>query len=420
MIMNSGRRYLQLVWLHFLVIPGTLLGTFSAARGAEPIPPLMKTLLEIFPEQNGWFVESALGAVPGIPDEARAFFECPRVLVPGFHQIDLAAGKVLAAGMKLPVKKITRYDRKPGAAGLPGFRGVWCSTEEKSDAGFLLLTPNQNRYLIWARHCYYPAFAVDSIPSKIRDWYARSVADHLASVDYGVPAAVPPQAAERNLPVWMDLYPDTASGLVEQTGRFDSLLAAAAEMKIWGCSGFTEIVPTPATIDRFIATAVETLFENLNLSALQDEYRDFLAINGGPFPVNALTSNGFDTLPPGWYIFAVDRFGRVRIAATSGPAGSRSPGNHSAKHPSLSNHALLFPDQPLLAAGRFEVVLRDGHRAIQTVTAWSDHFFYCPLSVALPQDITDHSDDNLLSLGHLFASLKQMGVPPADLRIRKF
>ena len=420
MIMNSRRRYLQLAWLYSVAVLGAFLGTSSAAFGAEPIPPLMKTLLEVFPEQNGWFVEGPVGTVPGIPEEARAFFECPRVLVPGFNQIDLAAGKVLAAGLKLPVRKITRYDRKPGAVGLPGFRGVWCATEDKSTAGFLLLTPNQNRYLLWACHSFYPAFAVDSIPGKIRDWYARSVADHLASVDYGVPATVPPQAAERNLPGWMDLYPDTPSGSVEQTAEFDSLMAASREIRIWECAGLIEFVPTSATIDRFISAAAETLFENQHATRLQDEYRDFIETSGKTSPVSALTSKGFDTLAPGWYICAVDKYGRVRIAPTGEPGGGKAAIDQTPKRPSLSNHALLFPDQPLLTAGRLEVILQGGRRAIQTITGWSDHFFYSPFSTSLQMDIAGHSDEYLVTLGHFFASLKGIGVPLDDVRIRKF
>jgi carbamoylphosphate synthase large subunit len=90
------------------------------------------------------------------------------------------------------------------------------------------------------------------------------------------------------------------------------------------------------------------------------------------------------------------------------------------KRPILTNHALLFPDQPLLAAGRFEVLIRDNHRTLRTVTAWSDHFYYSPRSTTMKQDIMDRSDAFLPTLGHLFASLKEMGVPLAGLRLRKF
>src|SRR3972149_629045 len=69
------------------------LGSSSAVCRAEPMPPQIKALLEVFPEQNGWLVEGPVGAVPGIPDEARPFFECPRVIVPEHQKIAIAAGK---------------------------------------------------------------------------------------------------------------------------------------------------------------------------------------------------------------------------------------------------------------------------------------------------------------------------------------
>ena len=406
-------------WVGIAVL-AALFGSSSSVCHAEPMPTLMKALLEVFPEQNGWFIEGPVGAVPGIPDEVRPFFECPRVLVPEYPKIDLAAGKVLSAGLKLPVKKITRYDRKPGVVGLPGFRGVWCAGEEKPVTGFLLLTPNENRYLLWARRCFYPAFAVDSIQGKIRDAYARAVADHLTSVDYGVPAAVPPAAAERGLPAWMDLYPDTVESTPEQTAKFDSLMGVAAEMKFFGCSGFTEIVPTQAMVDRFTSAASETLFENQSLAALQDEYRDFLLTHAKKSPVITLSGSGFDSLATGWYIFAIDRYRRVRVAPTAEPGVAKKVADQSVKRPILTNHALLFPDQPLLAAGRFEILVRDSHRTLRTVTAWSDHFFYSPRSTTMKQDIVDRSDTFLLTLGHFFASLKDMGVQLGDLRLRKF
>ncbi len=392
----------------------------TVARAVQPLPPLMKTLIEVFPEQSGWFVEGPVGTAPGMPDDVRPFFECPRVIVPEYHKVDLAVGKAVSAEVKLSARKITRYDHKPGTPGLPGFRGVWCAAEDKTGPGFLLLTPNENRFLIWARHSYYPAFAVDSIQSKIRDAYARAVADHLTSIDYGVPATVPPHAVGRNLPAWMDLYPDTIETTPEQLARFDSALTVAVEMKLGECSGFTEAAITQATVDRFIAGAKDTLYENLRAPALQYEYGNFLRSTVKRAPVIALTPAEFDSLPPGWYIFAVDQYRRVRVARTTEPSLVKATAGLTSNSPTLSNHALLFPDQPLLAAGCFDLALRNNQRSIRTVTIWSDHFFYSPMSPSIQRDILDSSDTVLPTLGHFFACLKAMGVVLDGVRIRKF
>lgn len=398
----------------------TIASVCSSAHAVQPLPPLMKTLMQVFPEQDGWFVEAPAGTVPGIPEAARAFFECPRVIVPEYHKIDLAAGKVVSAEVKLSTRKITRYDHKPGAPGLPGLRGVWCAAEVEPSQGFLLLTPHENRYLLWARQSYFPSFAVDSIQPKFRDAYARAVSDHLTAVDYGVPTTVSPRAVERNLPSWMDLYPDTAEITSEQITRFDSLMAGAAEMKLWGCAGFTEVAATQAAVDRFVGAATDTLFQNLREAALQTEYQGFLKSGIKRAPIITLTSAGFDSLAPGWYIFGVDEYRRVRIARTIEPSLFRATASQTAKSPSLSNHALLFPGQPLLAAGSFDVALRDSKRSIRTVTIWSDHIFFSPASPSVAREISERSDAILLSLGHLFACLKDIGVSLDGVRIRKF
>lgn len=387
-----------------------------SARAADPLPLLMETLSAVVPEQDGWFIEAPLGAIPGMPDDSRAVFDSPRVLVPTIDVIDLAVGKILAAGQRIPVKRITRYDHKPGLRGLPGFRGVLCEVDSQPGAGFVILTPHQNRFLIWARRQYFRELSNDSTPGKVRDWYARSVSDHLASIDYRVPDATPPSATERDLPAWMDLYPPRPSPAMAEDS-LDSVRSAAAEMALWGCGGFTEIVPTPAMIERFITSAPETLYTNRDPALLQSAYRDFFAKGGEMSAVNALTRAAFDTLSVGWYIFGVDRYGRVRIADAPAPVPRDKPQEQRRNFP---GHMMLFSEQPLAAVGEFEILSRDGQPVLRTVTIQSDHYLDSRFSSAVTNEISQHSDEHLLCLGHLFASLKKIGVPLDNVRIRKF
>jgi hypothetical protein len=168
------------------------------------MPPIMQTLLEVFPEEKGRFVDEPFGATSEMPAEARQFFETFRVVVSSVDDIEKTLARLFAASSRLPIKKITRYDRNPGAPGLPGFRGVWCQTEDESQIGFSIVTINENRFLIWAKMGYYPFFANDSVNPKVRDQYARDVSQYLAGLDLKVPDNEAPPASGRGLPERMD------------------------------------------------------------------------------------------------------------------------------------------------------------------------------------------------------------------------
>lgn len=397
----------------FLILSSTV-----ETRAARPMPPMMQTLLTVFPEERGWFVDSPLGSAPNMPEKARAVFEQPRVIVPDLDGLQIALGRLFASSGQLAIKKINRHDEKPGIDGLPGLRGIWCEMEDESLVGFSILTPNQNRFLIWAKDHYYPAFAIDSIERKVRDWYARSVSEYLASIDYDVPDNPVPDAAERRLPSWMELYP-APPPMDESSGeKLNDLMAANAEIKIWGWGGLTAFIPSESAIERFISSATDTLYTDKDAALFQGEFRRFLEAGGRPDQVIALTRGVFDTLSPGIYSFAVDAYGRIRVARR---ATVQMPYASNANTSSAQvGHDMLFPGSSVLTAGSLEIARSQDQTAIEMISTRSESYFYSVISPTVREDVVRNAETYLLSLGHLFASLRSMQVPLDGVLIRKF
>lgn len=395
-----------------LLIVAAVLAPFSGiANSAEPVPSLMKTLLGIFPEGKGWFVEGPLGATPETPKDIVPFYTQPRVIVPSVDDVEAAAGRLFAAGSLLPIRRVTRFDEKPGAKGLPGFRGIWCETESKDDLGFLILTPNQNRFLLWARQGYFPALTSEGIEPKVRDWYARSVADHLVSLDFRVPDNLPPRATERSLPDWMELYPALPPAAVSDDAKLIEFLMMHRELHMGQCQGVTGFIPTGQTIAQWIDAAPETLYTTPAAATLQSMFKTLSDAGQSRAVINPLTRVGFDSLHVGAYLYAIDRYGRVRI--TRGNPASL------VDKPALS-HALVFPGEPVLAAGWMTIGALDTNRVVTMVSPYSEDFACSRYSPTFRDDVTMGIDRFSVTMGHLFASLRAIGIPYDEVLIQKY
>jgi hypothetical protein len=392
-----------------LVAIGLWMAGTTAVSAFEPMPPIMQTLLQVFPEKNGWFVDEPLGAVPATPDEAKPFFTCFRVIVPDLESLDKAIGRLMANAPKLPIKKITRYDREPGAPGLAGFRGIWCKTEDDSQVGFAIVTVNQNRFLLWAKQGYYPSLAVDSINAKVRDQYARDVSRYLAGVDAKVPDNEVPQAAGRMLPEWMDLYPPRPDVRAGTGTLWHTLWSKYREIRAWGISGVRAVVPTPETIEKIIASAKDTLWSNPDEPLIQHAFDDLSTTSWEPSWTKVLDKEQFERLRSGEHIFAVDRFGRIRYSEC----------DESGSIPS----ELLFPGTRLLTSGDFTIARPSEFdvnppRRLKAISVGGGFFF----SLNYP-DLMENaivlSDTLLMTIGHFLGALRNEGIPVDDVLICK-
>jgi hypothetical protein len=152
---------------------------------------------------------------------------------------------------------------------------------------------------------------------------------------------------------------------------------------------------------------------------LTREYRQFFERGGDVRVMQTLTAEGFDTLAPGEYFFAVNVAGKVRLGRELLRAEVRRIEEETGRKVPRANHAFLFPGEPLLTAGAFFVEHDDGKPYITEVNAQSGHYFYSNVSATIREDISERSDHYLLTLGHFFCSLEQLGIPHQDLLIRK-
>lgn len=391
-----------------------LLSLAAPVFAFEPMPPIMQKLLEVFPEENGRFVDEPFGSIEQMPKEARALFETFRVVVPTPNDIDKNLARLFSASSHFPIKKITRYDKEPGAPGLPGFRGAWCQTEDESQVGFSIVTTNQNRFLIWAKMGYYPAFANDSINPKVRDQYARDVSQYLAGIDFKVPDNEAPEAGGRGLPEWMDLIKpvsDPWDASLEQ----QPTIPLVQEIRTWDLRDVKAVVPTPALTEQIIAGALQNLYVNRDMSWIQRDYEDLYRSGAEPpFQIQCLTKLGFAQLERGHaYQFAIDRYGRVRRCPATGEGDI---GISSSLH---------FPGIPLLSTGTFHV---------RGVPEWAQmnpaelgglvcnncSYFWAFRSMSnLPPDSANAAmGKNLVALGHFLRIMRDFDVSLDNVLIR--
>ncbi|HUU46223.1 MAG TPA: hypothetical protein VM118_10875 [Acidobacteriota bacterium] len=383
----------------------------------EPMPDIMQRLLQVFPERDGWFIEEPLGAAPQTPEGAQPFFATFRVVVPDVDAVELAMGHLSTAQEILPTHKITRYDRKPDAPGLPGFRGVWCRTEDDSLVGFSILTPNQNRFLIWAKYQYYPTLDDDAVGRKAREKYARDVSQYFASLDAGVPDTEPPRAIRQELPERIDLYPPITEAPL--TLRPREWRDRSAEIRAWGLTGVVAFQPTREAIDRFIEQAPDTLWPNREIEFIQRLFRQWSDLGNSPRSIRTLARGAMPDTEHESDFFAVDRYGRVRFARDD--AGLESHNKLTYGFRSYGRHAILFPGAPIRAGGFFHIGAAENQAVIERVSADAGAYYYSNvLGDAGYHDIALLTDFFVASLGHVFAALQQAGVSLEDVTIRKF
>lgn len=377
----------------------------TPAFAFEPMPPIMQALLQVYPEEGGQFIDEPFGSTDQMPDEARPLFETFRVVVPTVDDIEKNLARLFGASSYLKIRKITRYDRDPGAPGLPGFRGVWCQTENKDDVGFSIVTINQNRFLIWAKMGYYPAYGNDSINPKVRDQYARDVSQYLAGVDLKVPENVAPEAGGRGLPAWMGIQPS-----VTQEGEWwsicrDSLALRSNEINSWGFRGVWAIAPTAETIDSIIAHVRDTLWSNAMAATLQSQFQRVVEGFYSRHNVSTLTKARFDSLSYGTeHDFVVDRFGRIRIC-------QRPPEGESNQPPEL-----YFAAAPILTHGAFRTrrVPEWSHGIppeLETVRVeCSPYFINSAQSIEGRNRFQPALDEHMQSVGHFLRAVRDLGI----------
>lgn len=390
----------------------TFLLVTTTASAFEPMPPIMQKLLEVFPEENGRFVDEPFGSTSEMPAEARPLFETFRVVVPGPDDIEKNLARLFAASSHFPIKKITRYDKDPGAPGLVGFRGIWCQTEDESQVGFSIVTINQNRFLIWAKIGYYPAFANDSINPKVRDQYARDVSQYLAGIDLKVPDNEAPLASGRGLQEWMGLYRSpTTDQWAGYTTSVKPVLERDQEINAWGISGIVALKPTQATLTRIIETAPDTVVCDHDPEFLQSDLNRLVS-GEHESRIVPISLSGLDLSSGLDHSFAIDRYGRVRLL---GMPGEGEVGVQI---------ECLFPGVCITAVGLVSAARDPGESAMKPhtplfVATYPSRYFFSMAYDSPTKTIQAANDLQLRCLGHLLRVLRTLTYPIDDVLISK-
>jgi hypothetical protein len=181
--------------------------------------------------------------------------------------------------------------------------------------------------------------------------------------------------------------------------------------------------PTPGAIARYIETAPDTLWPSREIGLIQHAFR--IRADGGLAlgAVRALSSAELLRTEPRRYVFAVDRYGRLRCAEYADPPETVSDAlrGRDRMMTRLGLQALLFPGSPILTGGTFRGGLAGDDPAIEWVAADAGAYFYSWVPGGSDAaEVAALSDTYVETLGHFFAAASDLGIALDRVIIRKF
>jgi|GEM_PF-6731602 len=286
------------------------------------------------------------------------------------------------------------------------------------DQTFALTTVNGLRGYLWYAENAPRAKAMDTAMPGFLEEYAGKLDLYLDSIESGHFDARHPVPAEHELDSSLAFYVSSPSPTIRGRKNYNEYLDEHTEIRTDNIRGVTAFVPTAKTLARLKKKAPEELHSNKEAARLQDVYKQFIERGGDWSHFQTLTREGYDTLSRGEYLFVVDRYGAIRFCLQ--PLESeltRSERATGKKLPRVS-HALLVHGQPVLTAGTFTVDEREEHKIVE-VNAYSEQYFYSNLARTVKKDISEKSNEYLLTLGHFFRALERLDIPHKHILISK-
>ncbi len=268
------------------------------------------------------------------------------------------------------------------------------------------------RFNIWYKHLLYDSIAM---PESYRD----AVRSYLGQASSGHFDAIPPKAVEYGLPPELDFYPERPPYVIEGYQNYKDFLHSHAEIETEFISGVTAFVPTLETLDRLRKNAPREAFLNRETEKFQEEFREFLERGGQMSILQTLTREGFDTLKAGEYFFAVGMSGRIRFGRELMREEVKRIEEETGHKVPRANHAFLFPGEAILTAGAFFISDCEPGK-ISKVNAQSGHYFYSNIRPTIREDISEHSNYYLTTLGHFFNALDELAIPYDGIVVSKF
>jgi hypothetical protein len=390
---------------------------------------VLESLQALYPEEMGFKVEAPIEPEGGTREDFARLLKAFRVVViPPHVTVSDASRRLLQPGS--PFKQL--LDHGEHGEFLPeapvGYSGVLASARlNKKLVDLNFITVNMNRWLIWAKTHYFPVWKGER-DTPMQE-YAAAVSQYMRRNDFGNINTEEPKASALRAPRKADLYGSVGAWSVDP-GEYSSIVLAHREMDFHLAKGVMSFVAGEGAIDWLTGHGGKTRFYENNQAHVQRIFQSFIEEGRSFLELRTLTPELIKELEPGRYFYAVDEYGRIRF-------GSRN--TNEAKDPmslwterAKAYECLLFPGQPVLAAGEFliaedapplEASLSDYSSAparLRSVNAFSGYFFYRPGGKRLKKDVRDMSDKYLVSTGHFLKALRRMGVPPDGIRISKF
>jgi len=380
-------------------ITGPALDTLMAAQDLK----LQKQLEAQFDESQGYLVTGPFDPRLDILEVARPIFNSVRVLVPDRDSYYYG------------IRDTRKRSIPVGHAGYDGHL-YEINIGDRVDT-VLMMTYNQNRYLIWLKQVTELGWNTVASPKLAR--YTISLRNYFGHLDtHNFDVTMPP-AEKFVLPESIELFAPDRDPIFKNDSVYIALLDRHKSINLPIVGGDTMFVLTPEKAAWFKENAPYEAFPNKSEAHLQEEYRDFIQHNGDITQLKVLTKELFDGLSDGEYIFAVSLTGKIRIAVRLTADDIAHIEKATGQKPPVPSQALLFPGEPVLTAGSF-VVDASAQNKLALINAYSEPYFYSKIDPSVKEDIAERSDHYLTTLGHLFKSLDRLGIDYSGAHISKF
>ena len=389
---------------------------------------VIRSLETIFPESMGFRVHAPLEPRGGTREDYSRLVKAYRVIVPPEITMTEAARRFTAGS-----SPFTRcIDTEQDVGFLPvtpvGYSGAPVTAKlDKKIVDVHFLTVNMDRWLIWARDCYFLLLKSDR-DTPIQE-YAAEVSQYLRRTDFG--DEKPPELKASSFGVQQEA--DLFGGYENQrhsAPEFEELSSACKEIDLDVAEGMSSFTAAEGAVSWLVDHSGKTTFSDRDQADLQRAFYDFVDEGRDTRELRALTPEILESLEPGRYFFAVDAYGRVRFGQMR---WTPDQGRDVIWAERLKSYeCLLFPGQPVKAAGEFEVAW--GERVLEanltgataptprivSVNAFSSYYYYRPDEKDLEGRLKGKSDSYLRSVGHFFKALRGMGYDPEEVRVSKF
>ncbi len=374
-------------------------------------------LESVFGEEDGSVVTGPLDPFFKGKKDAEQLYHSVRIICPDIEILENIPD-ILQKDSLLTIGQSTIYLHQCRLDFPVGYRGALLYITWQGDTYLLQCnTIQQTRWLIWVKGIL--AGKDNTIAVMPLEAYSREVSDYFYGTDRGWNDIKIKNAVEFGLFDTLDFNREVPEYVIEGYQNYKNYLRRHAAVYTGFASGILAFVPSDSLLKAMKKRVRNMAFPNKEYRALQAEFEEYFARGGSLKSLHTMSKDIFDTLPTGEYFFGVGVTGRIRFGRElTREEVDRIEVETGQKAP-RANHAFLFPGEPLLTAGAI-FIERDESSKIVEITAGSGHYFYSNISKSIRSDISEKSDEYVLTLGHLFKALDKLGIEYSGVLIRKY